>query len=121
MKIPNKRELQQITFNDSSDIDFKDFMNFYKNVLQNHIYVLVIDATRSSDNPLHFRKNLSERISKLIMTTDDKIRDEKLQYNINREGAKISELSSEKVDKYLTGKEILPSDQKRMIEQATLT
>ena len=37
IKIPNKGELQQIAFNHSSDIDFKDFMNRYKNVLQNHI------------------------------------------------------------------------------------
>ena len=36
MKIPNKRELQQIALNHSSDINFKDFMNIYKNVLQNH-------------------------------------------------------------------------------------
>ena len=46
------------------------------------------------------------------MTTDDKIRDEKLQYHINREAAKISTLSSGKTYKYehLTGEEILPSD-----------
>ena len=37
MKISNKQELQQIAFNHSSDIDFRDFMNFYKNVLQNHV------------------------------------------------------------------------------------
>ena len=37
MKIPNKQELQNIAINHSSDIDFKDFMNLYKNVLQNHI------------------------------------------------------------------------------------
>ena len=37
MKISNKRELQQIAFTYSSDTDFKDFMNLYKNVLQNHI------------------------------------------------------------------------------------
>ena len=37
MKISNKHELQQIAFNHSSDIDFKDFMNLYKNVLQNHV------------------------------------------------------------------------------------
>ena len=54
------------------------------------------------------------------MTTDDKIRDEKLEYNINREAAKRSALSSGKIDKYkyLTGKEIVPPDQKRVIEQA---
>ena len=53
----------------------------------------------------------------------DKIKDEKLQYNINREAAKISALPSRKIDKYeyLTGKEILPPDQKRVIEQAKFT
>ena len=47
------------------------------------------------------------------MTIDDKVRDEKLQYNINREATKISALSSRKIDKYeyLTGKEILPFNQ----------
>ena len=57
------------------------------------------------------------------MTTDDKIRDEKLKHDINREAAKISALSSGKVDKYefLTGEEILPPDQRRVIEQAKFT
>ena len=57
------------------------------------------------------------------MTTDHKIKNEKLQYNINREAAKTSALSSGKIDKYeyLTGEEILPSDQSRIIEQAKLT
>ena len=47
------------------------------------------------------------------MTTHDKIRDVKLQYDINREAAKKLALSSGKIDKYeyLTGEEILPSDQ----------
>ena len=54
------------------------------------------------------------------MTIDDEIRDEKLQYDINREAAKISKLSSRKIgkDEYLTGEEILPADQRRVIEQA---
>ena len=57
------------------------------------------------------------------MTTDDQIRDEKLQYNIDREAAKISPLSSGKIHKYeyLTGKDILPSDQQRIIEQTEFT
>ena len=57
------------------------------------------------------------------MTIDHKIRDEKLQYDINREAAKISALSSGKIDKYdfLTGEAILPSDQSRIIEQAKFT
>ena len=58
-----------------------------------------------------------------MMTNDDKIKGEKLQYDINREAAKMSALSSSKIDKYeyLTGEEILPSDQSRIIEQATFT
>ena len=57
------------------------------------------------------------------MTINDKTRDEKLQYDINREAAKISALSSGKMDKYeyLTGEEILPSDQSRTIEQTKFT
>ena len=57
------------------------------------------------------------------MTIDDKIRDEKLHYDIKREAAKISAISSRKIDKYeyLTGEEILPSDQTRIIEQAKFT
>ena len=54
------------------------------------------------------------------MTIDDQIRDKKLQYDINREAAKISALSSNKFNKYEypTGEEILPSNQKQMMEQA---
>ena len=57
------------------------------------------------------------------MTIEDQIRDEKLQYDINREVAKISLLSSGKTDKYeyLTGEEILPSTQEQIIEQAKFT
>ena len=79
MKIPNKWELQQTEFNHSSDTDFGEFMNSYKKCTGKPYSFLVIDATLASDNPLHFRNNLLERIQKLIMTTDDKIRDEKLQ------------------------------------------
>ena len=57
------------------------------------------------------------------MTIEDKIKDEKLQYDINREAATISALSSGKIDKYeyLTGEEILPSNQKQIIEPAKFT
>ena len=59
-----------------------------------------------------FRKNI-----KTNLTIDDKIRNEKLQYDINKEAAKV--LSSEEIDRdeYLTGEEILPSYQRRVIEQ----
>ena len=57
------------------------------------------------------------------MTIENKIRDEKLQYDINREAAKISALSSRKIEKYecLTGEKILPSNQQQIIEQANFT
>ena len=57
------------------------------------------------------------------MTIEDQIRNENLQYDINRETEKISTLSSGKTDKYeyLTGEEILPSTQQQIIEQAKFT
>ena len=57
------------------------------------------------------------------MTIDDQIRDEKLQYDINRGAAKISALSSNKFNKYeyLIFEEVLPSNQKQIIQQAKLT
>ena len=53
------------------------------------------------------------------MTIEDQIKDEKLQYDINREAVKISALSSGKLDKYeyLSGEEILPSSQQQLIQQ----
>ena len=56
------------------------------------------------------------------MTINDQIRDEKLQYDINREAAKISALSSGKIQyEYLTGENILPFNQQQIIEQAKFT
>ena len=57
------------------------------------------------------------------MTINDQIENEKRQYDINREAAKISALSSCKIDQYqyLTDEEILPSNQKQIIEQAKFT
>ena len=62
MKILSKRELQQIVFNHSSDINFRDFINLYKKCTAKPYSFLVIDATLASDNSLCFRKNLSERM-----------------------------------------------------------
>ena len=62
---------------------------------------LVINAMLASDNHSGFRKNfLEKKIQKLIMTIDDKIKDENLQYDINTEAAKISALSFGKIDKF---------------------
>ena len=94
MKIPNKRELQQTVLNHLSDINSKDFIKICKNVLLNHILSLVNDAALASDNPLRFRKIFS--IYNKIMTINDQIRDDKLQYDVNRKAAETSALSSGK-------------------------
>ena len=58
MKIPNKRELQQIPTDHSSDIDSKDFITIYKKYTAKPYSFLVNDTILASDNPLRFRKNL---------------------------------------------------------------
>ena len=58
MKIPNKRELQQIPLNHSSDIDFKCFMKIYNKCTAEPYSFLVNDTTLPSDNPSRFIKNL---------------------------------------------------------------
>ena len=58
MKIPNKKEIQQIVFNHSSDIGFKDFMKIYKNWTDELCSFMVNDTTLPSHNSLRFRKNL---------------------------------------------------------------
>ena len=123
MKIPNKRELQQIPLNHSSDIDFKDFIKIYKKCTARPYSFLVNDTILLSDDPLRFRKKSFKIIYNKIMPIEDQIRHENLQYDINRKTAKISALSSGKIDKYeyLTGEEILPSNKQQIIEQAKFT
>ena len=59
MKIPNKRELQQIAINHSSDINTKDFTEMYKKCTDKPYSFLVVDTTLPSNNLLRFRKNLN--------------------------------------------------------------
>ena len=61
IKIQSKIDLQQISFNHSSDIDFQDFMNLFKKFTTKPFYFLLIDTTLASDNS-RFRKNFIERI-----------------------------------------------------------
>ena len=120
MKILTKRELQQIVLNHSSDIDFKDFMKIFKKCTTEPYSFSPNFTIRQS---FKVQKESFEIIYNKIMTIEDKIRDEKPQYDINREAAKISVLSSGKIDKYeyLTGEEILPSNQQQIIEQTKFT
>ena len=62
MKIPNEREIQQIASNQSSNIQFQEFVNRYKKCTAKPYSYLVIDDNLASDNLLRFRKNLLERI-----------------------------------------------------------
>ena len=62
IKIPNKRELQQVALNHLLDIDFRDFMNLYKKCTIKPYTFLMIDANLASDNPLCFRENPLEQI-----------------------------------------------------------
>ena len=123
VKNPNKRKLQQIALNHSSHIDFKDFMKIFKKYTAEPYSFLVNDTALLSDNLLRFRKSLFGIIYNKTITTEDQIRNEKLKYDINIEAAKTSALSSGKIDKYeyLTGEEILASNQQQIIEQAKFT
>ena len=60
MKILNKRELQEVTLNHSSDIEFKDFIKIYKKCTAEPYSFVVNDTTLPLDNPLRFKKNLLE-------------------------------------------------------------
>ena len=62
MKILNERELQKITINHSTDIEFKDFMNLYKKCTAEMYFFLVNNTTPASDNPLDFRCSVLEII-----------------------------------------------------------
>ena len=72
---------------------------------------------------LKVQKESFQIIFNKIMTIEDQIKSEKLQYDINKEAAKVSTLSSRKIDKYeyLTGEEILTSPQQQITEQAKFT
>ena len=119
MNTSNKQNVQQIVFNRLSGIGFEDFMNLSKKCAAKPYLFLVINNTLKSDNPLRFKRNLSERMQEIVMNINDKIKDEELLYGFNREASKIYVLSSLKIDKYeyLTGEEILSNVQSQSMEQ----
>ena len=101
MKIPNKRGLHQIAIIHSSSNDFIEFMKIFKEYITESYSFVVDDSTLISVNALCLRKNILEKVYHKIMTIDDQIKDEKLQYNINRKATKILALSSGKTDKWI--------------------
>ena len=110
-KILSKGELQQIAINHKTDISIEDFVNSYRKCTAEQYSFFINDTTLASYNHLRFRKNLFEHCTIVIL------------YDLNREAVKISALSSGKIHKYeyLTGEDILPSNQQQIIEQAKFT
>ena len=110
MKINNKKELQNIAINHSADIDYKDFIKIYRECTKEPYNFLTIDTTLPSSNPLRFRKNFFDTLWNMavtdqIKTLNRKIKENEVQYDLDREEAKIFALSSNNLDKYeyLTG------------------
>ena len=60
MKIHNRRELQNIAFNHSADIDYKDFLKIYRNCTKEPYSFFIINNTLPANNPMRFRKNFSD-------------------------------------------------------------
>ena len=83
MKIPNKKEFQQIVFSRWSGIEFKDFIKLYKDYTKEKLSLLV--NFKTSDDPFRFRKNLLDSVSEKINKTDKKIEEKKAQYDLDRQ------------------------------------
>ena len=85
-----------------SDIYFQDFMKHYKDYLKEPYSFLVNDTTLQSDNLLRFRKKIIIKmsISEKIKAINNKIEQNKVQYNLDRKTAKMYVLSSGNVSKY---------------------
>ena len=97
MKIPNEKEnfniLQLIIL---LILTLKTLRSLLKCIAKPYSFLF----NNITDNHLGFRRNLLEKIKKVIMTMVKEIRDEKIQYDVNRKVAKISALSSGKISTY---------------------
>ena len=106
MKIHNKRELQNIAINHSADIDYKDFLKIYRNCTKESYSFLTIDTTLPADNPVRFYKEflrfsfIKMTLTEQVKILDNKIKVNKAHYDLDREAAKISALSSKELEKY---------------------
>ena len=80
MKIHNRRELQQIAINHSADIDYKEFLKYYRNCTKEPSSFLTINTTLPADNPMRSRKNLLRfSFIKMTLTEQVKILDNKIK------------------------------------------
>ena len=104
MKIPNKRELQKITSNQSSDIDFKDFIKIYRKFPAEPYSFLVNDITLLSNNLLRFRKNLLNKYIIKSWQLTNRLRIKNYNKILKEKLRKILALPSGEIDKhgYLT-------------------
>ena len=82
-KLLNKRELQKMVINHSSDHNFKEFEKIYRKNATKRYSFLVNVTTLPSDNSLHFREILLGKILKVIIAINKKITNEKAQDDIN--------------------------------------
>ena len=81
MKINNKRELQNIAINHSTDIDYKDFMEIYRECAKDRFNFLTIDTTLPASNPLRFQKKFVRYFIKKTVTNQVNILNRKIKQN----------------------------------------
>ena len=114
MKIQSRKELQNIGQENSGYIDFKDFLKTYKDYTSKPYSCMIIDAAVPICNPMRFRKNFLKtafiKMTKFdqIKIVDNKIKENKAQYMLDRKNAEIFAKSSGELDKYtyLTGEDL---------------
>ena len=114
MKIIKKKELQNIAINQSADIDYQDFMNIYREYTIEPYNFLTIDTMLAASDPLRFTEKIVWIFIKTTLIDElkilgDKIKANQAQYDLGREAAKISVLSSKDIlekCKYLTVKDL---------------
>ena len=110
MKINNKKELQNIAIHHSADIDYKVFMMIYRELTkESYSFFLTTDTTLPASGRTRFRKIcfilIKMTVDDQIKVLDRKIKQNEIQYDLDRKAAKISALSSRILGKYeyLTG------------------
>ena len=105
MKIHNKKQLENTVTNNSADIDYKYFMKIDRKCISEPYSFLTIVTKLPANNSLRIKKGSFNTLIKMIVTDelktlDDKIIGNQTQYDLDREAAKISSLSSKELEKY---------------------
>ena len=106
LKINNTRELQSIVTNHSAEIDYQDFFNIYKECTEEPYFFLTIDTKLPASKKIFFWMFIKMTLTDELKILDNKIKENQAQYDLGRDVAKISALSSKELlekNKYLTG------------------